>query len=609
MNRTYRGSQALGVWVAAAVLTAVAMGAAQAQVKIGNNPTTINPGSVLELESTNRGALFTRIALTNRNTWGLNGNQPVEGMVVYNSTATTGINGLQEGLAVWKNGQWISVDETPYFHVNSTAAGNSTLSNSGATGANSLAAGANASATGINTVAVGNGASARNAKGGAVAVGVGAMADGRKPVAVGLDSKALNDYTTAVGGNAVASGWNSTAIGSDAGAYADHSASFGANAYSYSPLTTALGTNATARGQGATSVGFGTRTNGRNAVAIGSGNVAGSDPNYVGGMPIVEGAQALADNAIAVGAGSKVTGVSSIAIGTGNTVSGNNSGAIGDPSVVTGNASYSVGNDNTIGQNNTFVIGNNVVTTQANAVVLGNNSADRAAAQVNTATVRNSAGGTLTYGGFAGTASGVASVGAAGAERQVINVAPGAITPTSTDAINGSQLYSVAGGLDDKITNVANGITTGGVRYDINDDGTTNYNSVTLGGQNATSTTALHNVAPGVAGTDAVNVNQLNGAVGNLNGRINALDDKINANTKMLSGGVAAAAAMAVVTPVEPGRYHVSGAVAGYNGQAGIGFNLLKRSDNGQTTLHAGVGWGSGGSKAIVRVGFGFSFD
>jgi len=60
---------------------------------------------------------------------------------------------------------------------------------------------------------------------------------------------------------------------------------------------------------------------------------------------------------------------------------------------------------------------------------------------------------------------------------------------------------------------------------------------------------------------------------------------------------------------VEPGRYHVSGAVAGYNGQAGIGFNVLKRSDNGQTTLHAGVGWGSGGSKAIVRVGFGFSFD
>ncbi|RZL86798.1 MAG: hypothetical protein EOP76_19755, partial [Variovorax sp.] len=85
--------------------------------------------------------------------------------------------------------------------------------------------------------------------------------------------------------------------------------------------------------------------------------------------------------------------------------------------------------------------------------------------------------------------------------------------------------------------------------------------------------------------------------------------NQITANAKMLSGGVAASAAMAVVTPVEPGRYHVSGAVAGYNGQAGIGFNVLKRSDNGQTTLHAGVGWATGGHKAIVRVGFGFSFD
>jgi autotransporter adhesin len=349
----------------------------------------------------------------------------------------------------------------------------------------------------------------------------------------------------------------------------------------------------------------------REAISCASrmGTRAGQNVTASNTVSIGTSATASQTSAIAIGTGAIASGTQSISIGTGNTVSGNNSGALGDPSTVSGNNSYSVGNNNTIAQDNTFVIGNSVVTTQANAVVLGNNSADRAAAQVNTATVGNSAGGTITYSGFAGTASGVASVGAAGAERQIINVAPGAITSTSTDAINGSQLYSVANGLDNKIINVANGITTGGVRYDINNDGTTNYNSVTLGGQNATSTTALHNVSAGVAGTDAVNVNQLNGAVGNLNGRINALDDKVNANTKMLSGGVAAAAAMAVVTPVEPGRYHVSGAVAGYNGQAGVGFNVLKRSDNGQTTLHAGVGWATGGSKAIVRVGFGFSFD
>ena len=45
------------------------------------------------------------------------------------------------------------------------------------------------------------------------------------------------------------------------------------------------------------------------------------------------------------------------------------------------------------------------------------------------------------------------SVGTAGSERQIQNVAAGQITKTSTDAVNGSQLYTVANDLDDKINN------------------------------------------------------------------------------------------------------------------------------------------------------------
>jgi hypothetical protein len=55
-----------------------------AQVKIGDNPTTINPGSVLELESTNKGLMMPRIALTNTTTWGLLGTAAA-GMHVYNT--------------------------------------------------------------------------------------------------------------------------------------------------------------------------------------------------------------------------------------------------------------------------------------------------------------------------------------------------------------------------------------------------------------------------------------------------------------------------------------------------------------------------------------------
>lgn len=59
---------------------------ANAQVKIGDNPTTINKGSILELESTDKGLLSPRIALTNTTTWSLaTGSLPVAGMMVYNT--------------------------------------------------------------------------------------------------------------------------------------------------------------------------------------------------------------------------------------------------------------------------------------------------------------------------------------------------------------------------------------------------------------------------------------------------------------------------------------------------------------------------------------------
>ncbi|RYF83113.1 MAG: hypothetical protein EOO29_04610 [Comamonadaceae bacterium] len=141
------------------------------------------------------------------------------------------------------------------------------------------------------------------------------------------------------------------------------------------------------------------------------------------------------------------------------------------------------------------------------------------------------------------------------------------------------------------------------------DDGRANVLSVGSQGNER----QITNVAAGTQGTDAVNVNQLNQGMSVLNAnmtqQVNRLDARIDQQERMLSGGIAAAAALAVVTPVEPGRYHVTGGMAAYNGQVGIGFNVLKRSDNGQRTLHAGVGYGTGGSKAIVRVGFGFSFD
>ena len=193
------------------------------------------------------------------------------------------------------------------------------------------------------------------------------------------------------------------------------------------------------------------------------------------------------DNAVAMGNGSKVLGHDSIAIGTGNIVEANNSGAFGDPNVIKADAtgSYAFGNNNVITTKNTFVLGNDVNNagnsisregTVENSVYLGNKSTatagdgSRTASLYNikqdgtkgTSTTAGSVGtvttatvGNMTYGGFQGAkANGVVSVGAAGDERRIQNVAAGEISSTSTDAINGSQLYSVAKGVGNRINNL-----------------------------------------------------------------------------------------------------------------------------------------------------------
>lgn len=159
-----------------------------------------------------------------------------------------------------------------------------------------------------------------------------------------------------------------------------------------------------------------------------------------------------ADNAIAIGTGATVEGNNSISIGTGNVVTGANSGAFGDPSTIKGANSYSVGNNNTIAKEkaNVFALGNNITSVESDSVFLGSNSAYVATTTADTATTKgtdkNYSSATIngiTY-NFAGSnVAGVVSVGDVGNERRIQNVAPGLISATSTDAVNGSQLYAV----------------------------------------------------------------------------------------------------------------------------------------------------------------------
>lgn len=200
------------------------------------------------------------------------------------------------------------------------------------------------------------------------------------------------------------------------------------------------GIDSSASGKHSVAIGFQALADGEAAVAIGRQTQAGSQ-------------------SIAIGDKAQATGDQSIAIGTGNVVTGKHSGAIGDPSTVKADNSYSVGNNNQFTdatQTDVFGVGNNITVTESNSVALGSNSAISAGTHAGTqakksdgtAGTTTTAGATGTVKGFAGqTAVGAVSVGASGAERRIQNVAAGEVSATSTDAVNGSQLYKATQGI------------------------------------------------------------------------------------------------------------------------------------------------------------------
>ena len=198
--------------------------------------------------------------------------------------------------------------------------------------------------------------------------------------------------------------------------------------------------DSSASGRHSAAVGYQAKASGDAAVAVGRQTQAGNQ-------------------SIAIGDKAQATGNQSIAIGTGNVVTGKHSGAIGDPSIIKTDNSYSVGNNNQFTdatQTDVFGVGNNITVTESNSVALGSNSAISAGTQAGTqakksdgtAGATTTAGATGTVKGFAGqTAVGAVSVGASGAERRIQNVAAGEVSATSTDAVNGSQLYKATQGI------------------------------------------------------------------------------------------------------------------------------------------------------------------
>ena len=496
---------------------------------------------------------------------------------------------------------------------------NSKSGNTGSTEDNTIAMGTNSQSLTANSVAIGTGSIGGSTGIGssAVAIGNGASAKGSDGIALGSGSNANNmqniaiGYKTETGKTQVAGSSNNTdirnvSIGSEAGkgmggkdnlflgtssgqtSNGDYNVAFGSGSGKSvtGSYNTAMGANAgigvknnnnvsigadsgqNTDGLGNTAIGWqsGQAVNGNQNISMGyqsAKGLKGSSNTVIGNQAGIGGVEG--DNNIIVGTNAtrlyttggslKVKNV--VSLGTNSKAYTDNSMSIGSYSEATGKAAIAIGQGSKASKDDSMAIGNGTSANTANGdVALGSGSATKAVTAVSNATITPPSSKSITYGTFAGNnPQSAVSVGTAGNERQIQNVAAGRVTKDSTDAINGSQLFAVANELGktwkgnagktgsgelvgtasstqvmpgDEVQFIAGDnlsikqeTSTGTQKYtyslkkdvDLGPNGSLKAGPVTINnnGINAGNKT-ITNVSPGVNPTDAANVSQVNAA-------------------------------------------------------------------------------------------------
>nr|WP_244125612.1 YadA-like family protein [Burkholderia gladioli] len=237
----------------------------------------------------------------------------------------------------------------------------------------------------------------------------------------------------------MSSATSAVALGAGATASAGRATAFGAGSGALAASTVAFGDTSTV------------------AAAAGTGSIAGGHNSQVtggtGAVALGEAQTANGNGAVAIGDPNSATGNGAVAVGADNTANGNGAVALGNTNVATGQGAVSIGNASQANVAGAVAIGDaaNVQAAATGGVALGSGAttsvANSVALGANTTTTAATPTANATIGGvnytFAGAApAGVVSVGAAGAERQIQNVAAGQLSATSTDAVNGSQLFA-----------------------------------------------------------------------------------------------------------------------------------------------------------------------
>ncbi|MDU3502013.1 MULTISPECIES: ESPR-type extended signal peptide-containing protein [Haemophilus] len=384
----------------------------------------------------------------------------------------------------------------------------------------------NAESNAESTISIGKESGARATS--SIALGNGATTSitGSNTIALGTNSVAIKNNSIALGNNAVAGGY------SDSDITAQKTGINSKLENLKSDLATAE-TNLTKENEGLKTtdtpeqkfrVASATATVARIKLAI---KRLENDLKY-----LASGTDATTD-AIAIGNASRATNESALAFGNTANATGKASIAQGKQATVTAENAISIGTSSNVSGANSVALGANITKlTTENSVVLGANStevvgttgASHAVQTVNDATVRTIAGPNFTYSGFVGKpadAGHYVSIGQKGSERQIKNLAAGAVDKNSTDAINGSQLYALMDRVENKqepvvYTNKAGDklVKVGDKFYkttDLNDKGQPNnvnqnvpnddvIASMNNAGNNTTTPMALANIAGNLPG-------------------------------------------------------------------------------------------------------------
>lgn len=394
------------------------------------------------------------------------------------ANSTDAINGSQLYAAM------AEIEKIRYFSVKSNVTGNQ--NNTGASGVDSIAIGPNASTSPISAGSITMGLNARSlnekniaigvdaysSAAGGVSLGNGAQTTNSNSTAVGSSAKAKEANATAVGMNATALGNQSTAIGSSANVAdgARESVAIGNNASTAKSYSFAAGPNAKTAEQLSVAIGFNANATGLHAVAIGPNATTGI--NAWSTIAIGNNANATLRHGVAIGDNATTKGDLAIAMGT-NSTSQYQSVSLGAESAANGGSSIA------LGASSNATVGGSVAL--GNSTVAGSNMFD---ATSSGATFKNDAGvnTTVSFAANSSAIGGAVSVGKAGNERQIQNVAAGRLSATSTDAINGSQLYTV---LNNSGFNVQE---NGNAKSRINNNGVVNFKDGNLTAANVTDT-------------------------------------------------------------------------------------------------------------------------